>query len=283
VVVLQALRPRVALVVATAVTAAFGVLQALYVFERYADHAMTRAPKLGGVPRDWIDKALPDGSSVALVPSPHDNHDFWWEAELWNKKADRVLRINGGPTFSPFPAEDAVIRFRSGVLTGTQPSELLVVSPSETRFHLLEAAQVFDTGALRLVRVSRPYRLDWATRAVSADGWTRPGHRATLRFYGHGDRRLRIVDIVLSSSRAAALPLRFTLRLPGAVRRGSVDPGGARPPVSLSLCVPARGYVDVTLDVAGAVRIPDGRLVGLHIDRIADSRSGLCVRQVSSL
>jgi len=284
VLVLQARNPRLALVVTTAVTAALGALQALYVFERYSDHAMTRSQKLGGVPRDWIDKALPDSSSVALVPSPHDNHDFWWEAELWNKKADRVLRINGGPTFSPFPAEDVGIRFRSGVLAGAQPSEFLVVSPSETRFHLLETAVVFDVGALRLVRVSRPYRLDWATRAVSADGWTRPGHRATLRFYGHGDKRLRIVDVLLSSSRSAALPLKFTLLAPGAVRRGSVDPGGARPPVSFSLCVPARGFVDVTLDVAGAVRIPDGRLVGLHIDRIAESRSGACVpAQVSSL
>ena len=237
---------------------------------------MTRPQKAGAAPRDWIDKAMPEHSSVALVPSPHDNPEYWWEAELWNKKADRVLRVNGGPTFSPFRADDVRVRFGVGILSGSEPTDYLVTSPSETRFHVLEAARVYDAGPLWLVHVERPYRLDWATRGVSADGWTFPDRRATLRFYDHGEPGGRTISIVLSSSALAALPLSFTLEATGAVRRGRVDPGGARPPIGLSLCVPAQGFVDVTLQTHGAVRIPDGRVVALHVDRITASPSGPC-------
>jgi hypothetical protein len=276
VVVLTARMPRAALAVATAGVASFGLAQAVYVFDRYADHVMTRPPKAGSAPRDWIDKAVPEGNAVALMPSPHDNPDYWWEAELWNKKVDRVLRVDGGTTFSPFPANDLSVRFGAGVLAGPKPRDYLVTSPSETRFHLLETARVYDAGPLWLVHVEGPYRLDWATRGVSADGWTFPDRQATLRFYGHGEAGARTVELVLSSSAQAALPLTFTFRAAGAVRRGRVDPGGARPPIRLSLCVPEHGFVDATLGTHGSARIPDGRLVALHVDRITATSSGAC-------
>jgi hypothetical protein len=274
--VLAALVPRAALVLTTAVVACFGVSEALYIFVRYADPVMTRPQKAGAAPRDWIDKSMHGHSSVALVPSPHDNPEYWWEAELWNKKANRVLRVNRGATFSPFPADDVRVRFGVGVLSGSEPTDYLVTSPSETRFHVLEAARVYDAGPLWLVRVERPYRLDWATRGVSADGWTSPDRRATLRFYGHGEPGGRTISIVLSSSAQAALPFSFTLEATDVARRGRVDPGGAAPPIDLSLCVPANNFVDVTLRTHGAVRIPDGRLVALHVDRITVSPSGPC-------
>jgi hypothetical protein len=263
--------------------AAFGAFEAGYIFNRFADPTMTRPAKLGGVVRDWIDKAVPAGNSVALVPNPHDTPEYWWEAELWNEKVDRVLRVAGSPTFTPFPADQLSIRFESGLLRGPQPSDFLVVSLGEKRFHILEAATVVLTDSLRLVRVDRPYRLDWATRGISADGWTSPGRPAVLRFYGHGGAGRRTIVLILSSSREAAVPLDFTLFAEGAVQRGSVDPGGARPPLRFSLCVPPGGHVDASLRTRGEARIPDGRVVGLHIDQVAVMHSGPCEPdQVSS-
>lgn len=84
------------------------------------------------------------------------------------------------------------------------------------------------------------------------------------------------VTVVLAASRNAALPLHFVLRGGGEERSGWVDPGGARPPLRLALCVPARGSVDVALRTQAAVRIPDGRLVGLHLERIATRATGSC-------
>jgi hypothetical protein len=83
----------------------------------------------------------------------------------------------------------------------------------------------------------------------------------------------------LSSSSHATLPLTFTFETRSASRRGSVDPGGARPPISLPMCVPTHGHADATVRATGAVRIPDGRLVSVHVERIeVKPRPGGCAR-----
>jgi Dolichyl-phosphate-mannose-protein mannosyltransferase len=274
--------PRVALASVATLVSIVGIAEAVYVFERYEDRAMTRPPELP-LPRDWIDRRVPATASVALVPAPRDTATYWWEAELWNKRVDRVLRVGGGPTFTPFPAENVRVDFRHGALMGARPSSFLVLSGSEKRFHLAGAQRVGGTDALRLVRVVRPYRLDWATRGLTPDGWTVAGHAATLRFYDTGGGALRRVVVVLAASKRAALPLDFTLKGGGVVQTGWVDPGGARPPVRLSLCIPRGGFVDVTLRTDASVRIPDGRLVGLHLDRVTTATVAGCrAGQVSS-
>jgi hypothetical protein len=274
--------PRAALGSVTVLVSAVGLAQALYVFERYADPAMTRPPGLA-LARDWIDRRVPSNASVALVPSPRDTATYWWEAELWNKRVDRVLRVDGGPTFSPFPADDVHVDFRHGVLAGPQRSDFLVLSGSEKRFHVAAARRVGGTRVLQLVRVQRPYRLDWATRGFTPDGWTIAGRPATLRFYGAGVHGRRRVVVVLAASSRAALPRDFTLRGGGLERAGWVDPGGARPPVRMGFCIPPGGFVDVTLKTHASVRIPDGRLVGLHLDRVSTATVDGCgAAQVSS-
>ncbi|OLE00655.1 MAG: hypothetical protein AUG91_03675 [Actinobacteria bacterium 13_1_20CM_4_69_9] len=274
--------PRAALASVAVLVSALGAAQALYVFERYEDPAMTR-PTVLPLARDWIDRRVPGSASVALVPSPRDTAAYWWEAELWNKRVDHVLRVDGGPTFSPFPTDDVRVDFRHGVLAGSEPSDFLVLSGSEKRFHLAAARRAGGTRVLRLVRVQRPYRLDWATRGFTPDGWTIAGRPARLRFYGAGVQGRRHVAIVLAASSRAALPLGFTLRGGGSERAGWVDPGGARPPVQMNLCIPPDGFVDVMLTTQAAVRIPDGRLVGLHLERVSSSAAGGCPGpQVSS-
>jgi hypothetical protein len=269
-------RTRSGLALATAtVIALFGAFEAGYVFEQFAEPVMTRVSNRD-VRRDWIDAAVPPGSSVALVPSPLTTPAYWWEAEFWNKDVERVLRVGDGPTFTPFPADDVSVDLATGKLTGPQPTTFLVVSRSETRFDLAEARRVAEAPPLRLVRVTRPYRLEWATRGVSADGWTTPDEDAALRFYGNGRRRRRAIVVTLSAPPEAARPVEFTLRGGGSIRRGGVDPGGARPPVRLSVCVPAGGYTDVALATRGGAKVPDGRLLALHFDRIETWTEGSC-------
>jgi hypothetical protein len=264
------LAPRAALPVVAVLVSVVGAAEAVYVFQRYEDPAMTRPPVLR-LARDWVDRQVPASASVAMVPSPRDTAAYWWEAELWNKRVDRVLRVDGGPTFSPFAADDVRVDFRRGVLTGSEPSSYLLLSGSERRFQLAAARHVGGTRVLQLVRTRRPYRLDWAARGFTPDGWTVAGRAATLRFYGAGVRTARHIVVVLAASNRAALPLDFKLRGSGEERAGWVDPGGARPPVSMNLCIPPGGFVDVTLKTHAAVRIPDGRLVGLHLDRVSSA------------
>jgi hypothetical protein len=272
--------PRAALPVVAVAVSVLGAAQALYVFERYADSAMTRPPAMP-LARNWIDQRVPAGASVALVPAPRDTAVFWWEAELWNKRVEHVLSVDGGPTFSPFPATKVRVDYRTGTLSGSSPGSYLVLSGSEKRFRPVEVRRLWNGPMLKLVQVARPYRLEWATKGMTPDGWTVAGQPATVRVYGADTQRIRRVAVVLAASNRAALPLDFTLRARGPGQSGWVDPGGARPPVNLSLCVPARGFVDITLTTQAEVRIPDGRLVGLHLDRLAVS-NGPAGCQVSS-
>jgi hypothetical protein len=273
-------RARVALSLAiSSVIAAFGAFEAVYVFERYAEPALTTTTIFQQDRRDWIDAAVPSGSSVALVPSPLESSVQWWNAEYWNKKVERVLRVDDGPTFTPFPVDDVSVDFEAGELVGAKPNDFLVVTPRETRFHLAEAgAHTADVTPLRLVRVEKRSRLVWSTRGVSADGWTVPREEARLRFYGNGRPVRRALVVVLSAAREAPKPIGFTLEGHRVLRRGSVDPGGARPPVQIALCVPASGYEDVVMTTNGEARVPDGRVLALHFDSIEAPAVGKCSR-----
>jgi hypothetical protein len=252
-----------------------GAFQAVYVLHRYADPVMTRPSAAPA--RDWIDAAVPEGRSVALVPSPLDSPTWWWEAELWNEEVDRTLRVDGGRTFTPFPADRVAVDYATGTLRGRQPSDYLVVSPRETRFRLLGARQIADGRPLRLVAVRRPYRLAWATRGFTTDGWTHPGRPARLRLYAHGRTVRRTVVVTLAASRYAPRPVEFAFGSGDAVVRGGVDPGGARPPVRLSVCVPAGGHADLTITADDETHLPGGRTVGLHLDELGVRETGACV------
>jgi hypothetical protein len=273
-------RARVMLSLSTSsVIAAFGAFEAVYVFERFAEPALTTTTIFQQDRRDWIDAAVPSGSSVALVPSPLESSVQWWNAEYWNKDVERVLRVDDGPTFTPFPVDDVSVDFEAGELVGAKPSDFLVVTPRETRFHLAEAgAHTADVTPLRLVRIEKRSRLEWSTRGVSADGWTAPGEDARLRFYGNGRPVRRALVVVLSAAREAPKPIGFTLEGRRVLRRGSVDQGGARPPVKITLCVPASGYKDVVMKTNGEARVPDGRVLALHFDSIEALAVGKCSR-----
>jgi hypothetical protein len=270
-------RARVALSTAV-VIAAFGAFEAVYVFERFAEPALTTTT-FHQDRRDWIDAAVPSGSSVALVPSPLESSVQWWNAEYWNKDVQRVLRVDDGPTFTPFPVDDVSVDFEAGELVGAKPSDFLVVTPNETRFHLAEAgAHTADVTPLRLIRVEQRSRLEWSTRGVSADGWTEPREEARLRFYGSGRPVRRSLVVVLSAAREAPRPIGFTLEGRRVIRRGTVDPGGARPPIRFDLCVPAYGYRDVVMKTSGEARVPDGRVLALHFDSLEAPAVGKCSR-----
>ena len=268
-------RPAVAVGAGIAL-AGFGAFEAGYVFERFAEPVLTENVRPHFDRHDWIDAAAPSGSSVELVPSPLESTTYWWEAEFWNKDVDKTLRLDDDPTFTPFPADQGRVDVDRGRLLGAT-GDYLVVARTDPRFHLVETrVRRADVTPLRLVRPTKDYRLEWSTLAVSADGWTTPGHEARLRFYGNGRPLKRALVVVLSAPPEAPKPIGFTLASAEGTRRGSVDPGGARPPVELPVCVPAVGYTDVLMTTTGSAHVPDGRVLALHFDRIDAPAVGTC-------
>lgn len=275
VVVLLAWRaPRVAVAATASALVAFGAAQTLYVFEQFVAPSMIREQQNR---RDWIDAAVPDHASVALLPSGVGTPVPWWEAEYWNRRVDRELQIDGGKSFTPFPTLETSIDDASGRLLGESPSDYLVVAAGETRAGLAGAKTVAVNPPLRLIRVERPYRLLWTTQGLTSDGWLLPGRPVTVRVFGERDTAVRrAIRLTVASSDLAPRRLAFTVSAAGTEERWSVDPGGARPPVDVTVCIPAGGHVDVRLLSRGEVLLQYGRIVSLHLERMAVSRTWPC-------
>jgi hypothetical protein len=263
---------RTALAVVGAAAAAFGATEAGYVFDRVALPVTTRARLVEGVRRDWIDARLPGGSSVALVPSPRLRPEYWWDAEFWNKTVDRTISVDGGPSSTPFPVSRVTIDPDTGEARGAEPTSLLVVDGGEPRFRFAGTRRLATSGPLALVRVERPYRALWLTRGVAADGWASPGRPVQIRLFGgrrDGGRRAVVTVSAFSGARRAQS---FTLRSGSTIRRGRASAGQpAR--IRFTACAPRHGFGLATLVAQGAVRLPDGRVVSLHLDKVETAPS----------
>jgi hypothetical protein len=254
-----------ALLATGAALAAFGAVELVYVFERAAAPITTRPVALANVPRDWIDRVVGDGSSVALVPNPVLRPDYWWDAEFWNASVDRVIQTEG-TTYTPFPVSQLSLDFRTGAVRGVGSMDVLLITSADTRFRLA-GSTLSAAPPLALVRVTTPPRAEWATRGAHPDGWTRPGRPVRVRLFPRGVPGRYDVALTLSAPPEAERGLGVTVEAQGTIRRGHVR-GGSAATVELSVCAREGAFAEAVLRSPGGVRIPDGRVVGVHLDAI---------------
>ena len=166
---------------------------------------------------------------------------------------------------------------------GEQPTNLLVLDQREMRFRLAETTRLATAEPLALVQVARPYRALWVTRGTEADGWMLPGKSVQIRLFPDRRPGRRQVVVTLSAPSQASRAQRYTLRSGHSVRGGRLAPGTADR-VSFTTCAPRRGVGVATLAAEGDARLPDNRIVTVHLDRIeARAAPGACPqRQVTS-
>jgi hypothetical protein len=254
----------------------FGAFEAGYVFDWFAVPGTTRPRTIPGVRRDWIDAELPANASVALVPNAHLRAEYWWDAEFWNKTVDRALAVDERPIFTPFASSKLSFDADTGEVHGAEPTDLLVLDSAEARFGLVGTVRLARARPLVLVRVARPYRAAWLVLGAEPDGWIRPGTAVQIRvFGGRRDARQELV-VSLRAPFEATRPQRFFLRSGGSVVGASVLPGGVVSRRSTT-CTSARGFGSATLLARGGARLPDRRVVSLHLDRVElRSRPGRC-------
>jgi hypothetical protein len=258
-------RPLAVIVAVGFVSIAFGCLEAAYVFDRFAVPSTTRPRTIPSVRRDWIDAALADASSAALVPNPNLVREFWWDAEFWNKRVDRVLRIDKEETYTPFPAERFSVDPTSGAVRGLGGTRFLVLASSENRIHFTHSKVVRSAPPLKLIVVGRRPHVDWATSGAYPDGWSRPGRRVSLYLFSAEDSFVQEARLTLRAPPARGGLLRFEVRGRNVLRRGRLTPGESRR-VSIAVCV--RRAEELTLLSHSGIRLPDGRVAGVRVDRV---------------
>jgi hypothetical protein len=239
---------------------AFGGSVAGYAFERLLTSNTPLGIPATGQPRvrDWVDRSVPVGVRVALLAYPV-SRDWsrsaivWWDTEFWN---DRVRRAFVGPdgtfTYTPFPSRTLRLDFGRGVIEGTEQEPAYVLSaPNDSRFGIIGTQAAANVGLVLRI-ADRPYRLQWASRGLDSDGWTRPGRPATIRVYAPPGQRTGSarVKVLLDAPPEAQADVSF--RLGG--QSGTAAPG-TRVSAERTVCLPAGGHADLELTTARSATI----------------------------
>jgi hypothetical protein len=271
---------------------AFGVVSGQGAFARVLDSVGPSGRTVGTgppSPADWVDGVLPDGETAAILAYPlagdwGPSAARWWDVEFWNVRVAEALVGPGGSfSYTPFPVEQTAVDWDSGALRMSAETSFLVVASDDARFRVAGPRRAGHDG-LELVSAERPYRADWATRGVDADGWLRAERPAVLRVYAGPATAATIasLDVVLKAPESA--PATYTLTNGGDARTATVEPTAAAVE-HLDVCVPAGGHVDLALATEPATRLPEvavgpsptgTRVVGIRLERVVLQRGGPC-------
>lgn len=252
----------------------FGALETSYVL----DHMTTSSGARGasGRPldgRDWIDRALPDGATAGLIPSPEGTFPvqaLWWETELFNKEVDRAWAVDEAPTYTPFPIARMSLERDTGRLRAhSDASDYLVMSERDRRFQLAGEVLGRNTSAgMILVRAGRAQQTSWASRYIDGSNGNLLSKAAAVRVYGSDVAELAEVRLKLTAPPDARRG--YVLAAGTETLAGSLAAGRTRT-VRLSVCVGRDGFEDVAVRPRGRPA-PEGGTVAVH--EIAVRRQG---------
>jgi hypothetical protein len=263
--------PRRAFLAAVAVVLIpYGVAQTVYVLNKMTvgpnGARLVSGTSLDG--RDWIDRAVPDGASVAIVPVPvaaapvpadglaYYSQTLWWDTEFWNKSVNQAYRRTGADSFTDWPKPYLTIDREAGRLVVGGHRPYLVVSASQMDFRPRARRVVAHTNVLDLIEVDPSYALDWSTQGIGDTGVVGTGW--SLRVYGDPDLPTgRRVGFDAVATGDLQRPARVVLRSGGARTVATIAPGASAAP-RLDICVPAGGHTDVTAELRGG---PGVRLI----------------------
>jgi hypothetical protein len=264
------------LVIGTGICA-FLFVESRYVLVRHAMPVVTRSGRLPVSERDWIDRSVPRGARVALLPSVALGDEIWWDAEFWNKRVDLVYATPGATTFTPFPADSLVVE-RDGEVRATALTPWVVQTPNDTRFGLAGARVVATKGPLALLHTPTPFRAAWAVRdGLFNDGWSKGGQPIEIDAFAvpHAAPRRRL-NVSLTNAGGVTETQAFSVAVDGVTRaRGRVRPDGTAV-ARVAVCVRPGAPSRVTVRVRRAVRISDGRLAGLYLGGVKSAPAGQC-------
>jgi len=182
----------------------------------------------------------------------------WVDYEYFNKSIVRGARLPGADPFDYNGFWFPKLSLNYDAATGNvaeAPTPWVATSTGESRFRLQGTTKVVAQN-VELVDVGSPWRLEWLTDGMYDDGWTRPGVPVSVRLYaerGQSTARMRSVTFILRAPDQIARR-RVTIGAQGHSTSAAVTPSSTT--MAAQVCVPAHGYAEIRLVVAGASAIP---------------------------
>ena len=243
-----------------------------------------------GLVLDWVDTVVPEGERTALVAFPvstawDTTAIRWWDVEFWNRRvthayvaADENFRYTG------FPQPSLELDWSTGVAADTDGAPpYVIVAPGDSRFLLAGREQATNLGFV-VRQVERPYRALWMSRGLQTDGWTAPGHSATIRVYAPDPDRSGLVHLRIHLRAPDVSPAEYRLSAAGKARARALEPGETRAE-TVRLCLAAGSVADVRITSTSSAQIThvqlgpgieETRAVGVGVGPITIRSFGEC-------
>jgi hypothetical protein len=255
----------------------------VYMFDRVLTHdGWSSRPVTATPDYAWVDSVV-GGARVAIAPYPVSsayfvNQRVWRDYEFWNKSVDRDIQqpersfLYTGPTFPElYPRFDP----ETGA-SSVSPAPFVLQADQESRFRI--AGTVRALREVMLIDAAMPWRLDWLSRGLYPDGWTRPHETAYIRVFGVPGQKGAVTRTLSLAFRPPEETDSRVVRLASNLDHGEVradQAGTAR--ATVRVCVPEGRYADVRVRADGASEIPPD----LRYAEGATRRGGVLVAEVA--
>jgi hypothetical protein len=238
----------------------------------YVVHRLFSAPGWSGRPLtggaqpglDWVDRAVGTRADVTMVPyltsgDPLATQREWRDLEFWNKSVDRALSYPDPAAYDYAGTSFPRIPIRVDPATG-----FAAASPTPWVLQSVYQSQVWiaghpdtEQGGVLLSYAGGRWRAAWVSFGLDGDGWTRPGVTARVRLFPAAGQRAPETRSLSLALRAPDGVASRAVSVDSNLERYRVEaPAGHDLAVTLRVCVPARGYTDVTIAARGASAIP---------------------------
>jgi hypothetical protein len=233
----------------------------------------------------WVDRVITPNSETMMIPYPLLRTDywadvaFWWDLEFWNRSVTREGGTPGvfeGTPRGTFPKLALSFDRRTG-RANVDFDSYVTQAVGDARFHI--AGKLFSVQRdATVVFPERPWRADWITTGLYADGWTVPGRTARIRVFARPGRttpEVRTLSVALSApDPVATRPVHFASN----TGMTTADVGPATVLEQLTVCVPPGRPADVLLDAKGSSQISGSEATPLTA--VTPRNAGVLVRSI---
>jgi hypothetical protein len=210
----------------------------------------------------WVDREITPNSETMIVPYPLLRNDYWadvaywWDLEFWNRSVTREGGIPGvfeGTPPGTFP-KLALFFDKTTGRANVSFDSYVTQAAGDARFHIAGRLLTVQREAT-VIRPERPWRADWVTTGLYADGWTTSGRTASIRIFARPRRSTPELRTLIVSLRAPDDVTARAVRFASDTGRTTVNVSSAALSQRLTVCVPPDRPTDIRLTVQGTSRI----------------------------